>query len=314
MTIAARLDGVSKAFGRGDQRKVAVDSLSLTIPDSSIFGIIGRNGAGKTTTLRMLTGILTPDSGDVHVLGGLDPTNCRHRIGYLPEEKGLYRKMRVSELAVYFGRLRGLPKADARTRAGELLTVFELDAVARQRIDTLSKGMGQKLQLACTLIHDPDLLVLDEPFSGLDPVNIERLQQLITERREAGRCVVLSTHIMEQAERLCDAVALLDNGRLAIEGSIEAVTGADSQRLMATLSSAPPVIDANDRHRLGLLDVRQRGQQLELRLAPSTDPQTVIAWLNDTASIRDLAVGRRSLQDVFVDLTGADQRDQRSDS
>lgn len=302
---AARIDSVSKAFGSGKARKVAVHELSLSIPHGSVYGVIGRNGAGKTTTLRMLTGILAPDSGEVRILDGCDPRKARDRIGYLPEEKGLYRKMRTLDLAIYFGRLKGLSKADARQRANELLAVFELAEVASNRADTLSKGMGQKLQLACTLMHDPELLVLDEPFSGLDPVNIERLQQLIIERRDAGRCVVLSTHIMEQAERLCDAVALIDRGELAIEGPLATVTGSDQQRLMVTFDDAPPELSDTEKAAIGVLDLTRRGQQMELNLKPGTLNQDVIAWLNARATIRSLSVGRRSLQDVFVELTDA---------
>lgn len=301
--VAAALAGVSKAFGSGLQRKQAVRELTLAIPNGCIFGVIGRNGAGKTTTLRMLTGILAPDSGQAEVLDGCSPTQVRHRIGYLPEEKGLYRKMRVADLAEYFGRLKGLTKRDARTRAHDLLETFELDSVASDRVDTLSKGMGQKLQLACTLIHDPELLVLDEPFSGLDPVNIERLQAMIVERRQRGLCVVLSTHIMEQAERLCDAAALIDDGKLAAEGSIAQLTASDQKRLMVTFAGELPVLDVDQQARLGLSDLRRRGQQLEIILNSNANDRSVIAWLNQQAEIRQLEADARSLQDVFVELT-----------
>ena len=198
---AIELSGVRKVFAN----VVAVDNLSLEVQAGSIYGFLGPNGAGKSTTIRMLTGILRASEGVIRVLDQ-DPGEVKRQLGYLPEEKGLYKKMRVKELIQYFGRLKGLESKVAEQKCEELLKKFELDKWADQKCESLSKGMGQKVQIIATLIHDPELIVLDEPFSGLDPVSIELVREIILELKRTGRTVVFSTHMMEQAEQLCDSV------------------------------------------------------------------------------------------------------------
>ena len=190
---AIELSGVRKVFAN----VVAVDNLSLEVQAGSIYGFLGPNGAGKSTTIRMLTGILRASEGVIRVLDR-DPGEVKRQLGYLPEEKGLYKKMRVKELIQYFGRLKGLDSKVAGQKCEELLKKFGLDEWADQKCESLSKGMGQKVQIIATLIHDPELIVLDEPFSGLDPVSIELVREIILELKRTGRTVVFSTHMMEQ--------------------------------------------------------------------------------------------------------------------
>lgn len=291
--IAASLHGVSKAFAG----TIAVDNVSLDVPAGSVFGVIGRNGAGKSTSLRILLGIVAPDSGSASVLGGLDPRHNKNQLGYLPEERGLYRKMRVADVAVYFGRLKGMNRSDARRRASELLDRFELSAQSRNKVETLSKGMAQKLQLICTLIHEPVLLVLDEPFSGLDPVNINLVQTVIREHQRSGSTVILSTHIMEQAERLCDEVALIDAGRVRLSGSIGQVTAADERRVRVAFDGPP--IDFTTLP--GVISSQLQGNgEVELTTTKGADAKVLIEHLNHAVTLREFRLGRQSLQDVFL--------------
>ncbi len=293
---AASLDNVCKTFAG----KLAVDNVSLSVPTGCVFGVIGRNGAGKSTSLRILLGILAPDSGSASVLGGLDPRQAKNQLGYLPEERGLYRKMRVAEVAVYFGRLKGMSRSDARQRASRLLDRFELAAQTTSKVETLSKGMAQKLQLISTLMHEPALLVLDEPFSGLDPVNINLVETVIDEHRRAGSTVILSTHIMDQAERLCDEVVLIDEGRVRLGGSIESITSAD-KRCVRIVFSGPSI----DFDRLpGIVSSKRHGNtEADLTMSENADPTALINLLNEAVTLQEFRLGRQSLQDVFLQHT-----------
>ena len=216
MPHALTLEGVTKRFGT----VTAVDDVSLQIPRGSIYGFLGQNGAGKTTTIRMIMSILYPDSGRIQVLGQDHAEAVKDRLGYLPEEKGLYKKMTTSEILTYFGRLKGMSSRDAKTKGRELLTRFGLGEWIDQRCEALSKGMGQKVQVLGTLIHEPELVILDEPFSGLDPINVEVMRDVILEMKNDGRTVIFSTHIMEQAEKICDSIFLIHKGCKVLDGSL----------------------------------------------------------------------------------------------
>lgn len=293
---AASLENVSKAFAG----KPAVDNVSLAVPAGAVFGVIGRNGAGKSTSLRILLGILAPDSGNASVLGGLDPRHAKNQLGYLPEERGLYRKMRVAEVAMYFGRLKGMNRIDARQRAAGLLDRFELQAQGRSKVETLSKGMAQKLQLICTLMHEPALLVLDEPFSGLDPVNINLVQTVIAEHRRAGSTVILSTHIMDQAERLCDEVVLIDEGRVRLSGSIDEITAADERRIRVVFTG--PAVEFSKLPGVASSQLQSNGE-VEIAMTEDADPKALIDRLNEAVALQEFRFGRQSLQDVFLAQT-----------
>lgn len=216
MQHALILDRVTKRFGTF----TAVDELSLQVPKGCIYGFLGQNGAGKTTTIRMVMSIFHPDSGSLSVLGEPDAQRVKDRLGYLPEEKGLYKKMKTAELVAYFGKLKGMASSTANLRARELLTRYGLGDWLDKRCEAMSKGMGQKVQILGTIIHDPELVILDEPFSGLDPVNQQALEAMIRGLAERGATVVFSTHVMQHAERLCDQVVLLARGRKAFDGTV----------------------------------------------------------------------------------------------
>ena len=288
---AIELSGVRKVFAN----VVAVDNLSLEVQAGSIYGFLGPNGAGKSTTIRMLTGILRASEGVIRVLDR-DPGEVKRQLGYLPEEKGLYKKMRVKELIQYFGRLKGLESKVAEQKCEELLKKFELDKWADQKCESLSKGMGQKVQIIATLIHDPELIVLDEPFSGLDPVSIELVREIILELKRTGRTVVFSTHMMEQAEQLCDSVLLINRGQKVIDGftnEVRAEAG-DTLRLDyegdgSILKSLPGVVRLND-----------AGKHAELTLAPQADTQKLLALLIGKITITRFDISSASLHEVFV--------------
>lgn len=202
---------------------LALRGVTMTVKAGEVFGLLGPNGAGKTTLIRILMDIIRPDSGSIFLFGRPFHRRQLDRVGYLPEERGLYRKRKVLEVMVYFACLRGLSRAEARTRALEWLDKVGLPEVADLKVERLSKGMSQKVQIASTLMIDPELCILDEPFSGLDPVNLRLIQDLIRERRAAGRCVILSTHQMNLVETLCDRVALIHHGELQLYGEVDEI-------------------------------------------------------------------------------------------
>ena len=214
--LALTLSGVTKHFGGWDQ----LNGLPALAPRGTIYGFIGPNGAGKTTTIRMIMSIIYPDSGEIRVLGHPNAEAIKDRLGYLPEEKGLYKKMKAAEILTYFGRLKGMPAKAARTRAVDLLQRFGLGDWVDAKCEALSKGMGQKVQILGTLIHEPELVILDEPFSGLDPVNVEVVRELILEMKREGRTVIFSTHVMEQAEQTCDSILMIDHGQKVLDGTL----------------------------------------------------------------------------------------------
>jgi ABC-2 type transport system ATP-binding protein len=289
---AVALEEVRKGFAH----VTAVDGISATVPRGSIYGVLGPNGAGKTTTLRMIVGILRPDTGRVTVLGETDPAAIKRRLGYLPEEKGLYKKMRLVELVSYFGRLKGMSRLEARTEAEAMLERFGLADRRRERCETLSKGMGQKVQIIATLIHRPELIVLDEPFSGLDPVNVELVRELILAQKQANRTVLISTHVMEQAEQICDALMLINRGRKVLDGTLSDIrTGAEATLILdydgdgSVLRTLPGVTRVND-----------AGRHAELSLARDADTDAILSALVGRLHVRRFDTREASLHEIFV--------------
>ena len=290
------LNGVTKRFGK----LVAVDHISLRIPRGSIYGLLGPNGSGKTTTIRMIMSIILPDEGSLSVLGSSNPMAVKDRLGYLPEEKGLYKKMKAGEILAYFGRLKGLSRYDANRRARELLERYGLGEWVKKRCEALSKGMAQKVQVLGTLIHEPELVILDEPFSGLDPVNVEMIREVILQIKREGRTVIFSTHVMEQAEQICDSIVLIDHGKKIIDGPLMEVRKTGDQAIRidydgdgAVLHSVPGVRRIND-----------AGKTVELFLEPGRDPQDVLRELVDKVTIRCFDLREPSLHEVFVRAVG----------
>jgi ABC-2 type transport system ATP-binding protein len=232
MTPILELRNVRKAYGNF----VAVNDVSMAVPAGSIFGLLGPNGAGKTSTIRMIMNITAPDSGEVMVFGHPRTAEDLRRIGYLPEERGLYRKMTVMDQLVFLGEIRGLRGPKLISDIQQWLERVELTQWSKRKIEELSKGMQQKVQLIGTVLHQPDLLILDEPFSGLDPLNQELFRDLLTDYRSQGKSVVLSTHGMELAERMCDHICLISHGRAVLDGELKAIkrqVGGNNYRLVA---------------------------------------------------------------------------------
>ena len=298
---AITLENVQKRFGD----KVAVDGLSLAVPAGCIYGFLGPNGAGKTTTLRMILGIFFADEGSVTVLGHSDPTSVKERIGYLPEERGLYEKMRLADLLAYFAELKGIPRNAARRKSLQLLDQFGLGDWSDKRCQALSKGMAQKVQILGTLIHEPELVILDEPFSGLDPVNRDLMRDTILQLKKDGKSVIFSTHIMEQAEQICDYVLLIDNGVKVLDGSLSDVrsTGGRAVRLDydgdgSKLSGLPGISGIND-----------SGKQAELFLEEAVDAQLVLRALIEAGiRVRRFDLTELSLHEIFIRAVNGDAR------
>lgn len=215
--LSVEATGLTKYFGAYQ----AVDNVSLEVPTGSIYGVLGPNGAGKTTSLRMMLGVIDPDAGTSRLLGGHKPQSVRHRIGYLPEERGLYPGMKAREAIAFMGALRGLDWSEGRRRAAIFMTELGLERVIDEKIRKMSKGMAQMVQLIGSIVHSPDLIVLDEPFSGLDPVNQERLEMIVRRERDRGATILFSTHVMAHAERLCDRLAIIARSQRRFEGTVD---------------------------------------------------------------------------------------------
>jgi len=299
VTDALVLDGITKRFGRF----TAVDGFSLRLPAGQVLGFLGPNGAGKTTTLRMVMSILYPDAGTLHVLGHPNAAEVKDRIGYLPEERGLYRKMTVQETLEYFGHLKGLRGAELHRRVVEGLERVGLSDWRRKRVEALSKGMSQKLQFVSAVLHRPELVILDEPFAGLDPLNVDLLERLLTELRQAGTTVIFSTHQMNQAERLCDRIVLIHRGRKVIEGTVQAVRDTFAARIVVIdgtgdlqpLARAPGVVSA-----------QITAHHVRLEIGPETDPHRLLEEALRQARITRYEIQRPDLQEIFVRLVGGD--------
>jgi ABC-2 type transport system ATP-binding protein len=293
---ALEAQGLVKHFGA----KRAVDGVSLAVPRSSIFGLLGPNGAGKTTTLRMLLGIIDPDEGERRLLGRSRPLEAASEVGYLPEERGLYPAMTAREAIAFMGALRGLPIREGRARAEAMLAERGLADWTQKPIRTLSKGMAQTVQLLGTLVHRPRLIVLDEPFSGLDAINQEKLEALIRAEAEAGATVIFSTHVIAHAERLCERIAIVANGRVAFEGAVDAAR--DRLRPIVRLRTR----QADGPWRAALpADARLHGREWRFEL-PEGGPEPLLrALLEGQAGIETLSIERPGLHDAFVAIAGS---------
>ena len=299
MNEALVLSDVTKRFGTF----TAVDRLSLRAAAGEVVGFLGPNGAGKTTTLRMVMSILYPDSGRVEVLGASNALDVKDRIGYLPEERGLYRKMTVDKTLRYFGRLKGIGRRALRERIGEALERVGLADWRYKRVEALSKGMQQKLQFVSTILHKPELLILDEPFSGLDPLNLELLKEMILEMRQSGVTVIFSTHQMDQAQRLCDRIVLINRGHILIEGAMSEIRSRFATPMVA--------LDGDgDLERLakcaGVERAQISGGHARLELTPDADPQTILREAVDIARISRFEIHQPDLHEIFVKLVGDD--------
>ena len=293
---AIEISGLCKSFGA----KRAVDGLDLVVSAGELCGFIGPNGAGKTTTIRMVLSILFPDAGRLAVLGKESALESRDQIGYLPEERGLYRKMRVAELLQYVGRLKGLRGPGLRGRVADWLERVGLADCARKRCEELSKGMQQKVQFVATVLHQPDLLILDEPFSGLDPVNMRLLRDLFLAEHARGCTIVFSTHVMHQAEQLCERIVMLHRGRKVLDGSLAALRAQHAPSAVVFEPSLPGADPAPLAALEGVTSVRPRDGAYELGLEDGADPAAVIRQATAAVPAARVEVLRPSLEDIFV--------------
>jgi ABC-2 type transport system ATP-binding protein len=299
MSFTLELDHVSKAF----DEFVAVDDLSFNIPEGEIFGLLGPNGAGKTSTIRMMIGITAPDSGAVRVFGK-SLTGDRvsrgllNRVGYLPEERGLYKKMKIIENLVFLARLKGISVAEATRRAQRWLERLELGGWSNSKIEELSKGMQQKVQFIAAVIHEPDFMILDEPFSGLDPASSLILKDALLELKKQGKTILFSTHRMDTVERLCDSICLVDHGRSVLLGNLREIR-ASYGRSSIQLEYEGVVPQLGDRSQVA--SSNDFGNYVELRLAAGVDPQKFLKATMGSAKIRRFEMVEPSLEEIFLD-------------
>ncbi|MBS1903169.1 MAG: ATP-binding cassette domain-containing protein [Bacteroidetes bacterium] len=292
---------VSKRYGRS----IAVDSVSFEIPSGCIFGLLGPNGAGKTSTIRMLNLITLPDSGEIELFGEAQRLEHQNRIGYMPEERGLYRKLPVREQLEYLGALRGLSKATLRTSIDYWLERFEIQGWAKKKTGELSKGMQQKLQFITTLLHDPDLYILDEPLSGLDPINAEIINEIILELRSKGKTIILSTHRMEQVEQLCDEIALMNLGRIVVRGGLREVKQRSNKRMVRLIFAGPDgfVIPLETK---GVRVVERHPNELLLQLLEGTSGRDVLSYLTTVTEVVTWQTIETPLKEIFLEaVTGS---------
>lgn len=277
----------------------AVDGIDLTIKKGSIFGILGPNGAGKTTTLRMLLGIIDPDEGERFLLGSSDPISKSHQVGYLPEERGLYQSMKAFDAIAFMGALRGLPLAEGRKRGRQMMEDHGLGDAVDKQIRQLSKGMAQTVQLLGTIVHEPDLIILDEPFSGLDALNQGKLERLIRGQADRGVTVIFSTHVIAHAERLCEEIAIVANGKIPFTGKVS--TARDRLRPQVHLETRD--IDGPWRSAIPE-DCEPLGHNWHFTLPESGVEPLLRALIEGDAGIQSLSIERPGLHDAFVHIAG----------
>ncbi len=284
--------GICKSYGEHQ----AVQPLDLLIPEGTVYGLLGPNGAGKTTTIRMLMDILAPDEGSIQLFGKPMGPEARDRIGYLPEERGLYPKMKVVDVLSFLAAIHGVSRSVSRPRIEHWLERMELSEWKDKKVQELSKGMQQKLQFVATILHDPDLVILDEPFSGLDPINVNLVKDILLELTRAGKTLIFSTHIMEQAEKLCESICLINKGYKVLDGQLSEIkkTFSKNSVILSYEGSGDfldhPSVDRKDDY----------GQYVEVRLAEGADPQELLQHAAASARITRFEVVHPTLNDIFI--------------
>jgi ABC-2 type transport system ATP-binding protein len=295
--ISVQVSAICKSFNATE----AVKDLSFAVPAGSIYGLLGPNGAGKTTTIRMLLDIIIPDSGTVQLFGAPFQRAALLRVGYLPEERGLYKRMKVSDVLVFLGMLRGLERGPSEARTAQWMERLEMTGWESKKVEELSKGMQQKVQFAAALLHDPDLVILDEPFAGLDPVNTAMLKDVMLELKREGKTIIFSTHRMEQVEKLCESICLVNRGERVLEGNLREIRRGFGRNTILTevegdwrfIGQFPGVREAVD-----------TGNQVEIKLLPTADPQQVLAALIARLRVNRFEVTEPSLEQIFIRSVG----------
>ncbi len=297
-----KLVNIRKAYGEN----VAVDNLSLSVPKGSIYGIIGPNGAGKTTTIRMIMDIIAPDAGDILINGGKVTGEFKNNVGYLPEERGLYRKMTLEEVIVFFAELKGFPKSRTLELIGGWLEKMSLSDYRKKKVEELSKGMQQKLQFITTVIHQPEMIILDELFSGLDPLNIELIKDILMEEKRNGITILFSTHVMEQAEKLCDFICLINKGQKVLDGKLADVKAKFGSN---TLQVDMEGDGAFSREIPGVEEMIEFNNYIELKITPDADTQEILRRLAEKVKIRRFEIMEPSLYEIFIKVARIDPRE-----
>jgi ABC-2 type transport system ATP-binding protein len=281
----------------------AVDGVSFTVSQGTITGLLGRNGAGKTTTIRMITGIFMPDAGTIDWLGSQNGTPFRDRIGYLPEERGLYKQMKIVELLLFLAEIKGSRPADVRPHIDKWLERFELTDKRDAKVEELSKGNQQKVQLIATLLHDPDLIILDEPQSGLDPVNMVLVRNLLRDLKAEGKTILLSTHMMAEAEKMADEIILIHRGRVVLDGDVNAVRSSFGKNTLHV------EYDGDGAFLRDLPEVKRatiQNNAAELSLIEGGDPQNILQAAMSRLRIRKFELALPSLEEIFIEKVGTE--------
>jgi ABC-2 type transport system ATP-binding protein len=290
------LDRISKAY----DTKIAVHDLSLRIDPGTMFGLLGPNGAGKTSSIRMMIGVTLPDSGTVNLFGVPFTRKALARVGYLPEERGLYKKMKVIDQLVFMGQLHGLDKATANTRARQWAERLQIAESIEKRTEELSKGMQQKIQFIATLLHDPDLIIMDEPFSGLDPVNAILLQDTLLELKKQGKAILFSTHRMDQVEKLCDAISLVNRGTVVLSGTMREVKSRYERNRVIVEFEGDDSFLAHE----SIAGFKNYAGHAEVKLKDGADAQTLLREAIGKARINKFELVEPSLEDIFIQTVG----------
>jgi len=281
--------------------KRAVEDLSFSVNPGEILGLIGPNGAGKSSTIKIILDFMKPDSGEVKIFGQQMEEACKNQIGYLPEEKGLYKKLTAIDLILYFASLKGMDKSSAKEKADVLLRRTGMFESRKKKIKEMSKGMGQVIQFIVTIIHDPKLIIMDEPFSGLDPVNTELMRNIVSDLRDEGKAIILSTHQMNQVEEICDRVLMVNNGSEVLYGSIEEVKARFRQH------SVQVNVEGEIGDLPGVIEKKLNKDSVELVLATDTTPQIILDRIREQGiDINRFEVKTPSLNEIFLKLAGAD--------
>ena len=294
-----KLENIRKEF----DKKVAVENLSLEVPEGVIFGIIGPNGAGKTTTIRMIMNITMPDSGRILVDDAPPAKDFKNRVGYLPEERGLYKNMTLKEIITYLAELKGYKIKNFSKTADPWLERLDLLDYKDSKVEELSKGMQQKLQFITTIIHEPEMIILDEIFSGLDPINMEKIKDIILDLKRSGKTILFSTHVMEQAEKLCDHICMISKGQKVIDGRLSDVKAQFGKNCIqidmegdgAFMSSLP-----------GVKSISEFNNYIELSLEKDTNTDVILKSICDKVSVKRFEIIEPSLYDIFIDMAKID--------
>ncbi|HKE30966.1 MAG TPA: ATP-binding cassette domain-containing protein [Candidatus Angelobacter sp.] len=280
---------------------VAVDDLSFKIEQGSVFGLLGPNGAGKTSTIRMMIGITAPDSGTVRVFGRPFDRKCLEKVGYLPEERGLYRKMKMLDQLIFLAELHNMEAVAARQKAIEWCERLEISEKLGSKVEELSKGMQQKIQFIAALLHDPDFIIMDEPFAGLDPVNVNLLKDVLLEMKKKGKTILFSTHRMDQVEKLCDSICLINRGKAVIQGDLKRVKAQYGKNNVQIGYEGNG--DFLQRNAL-VSSFNDYGNYVEVRLAPGADPQQLLRMVADHSRVNRFELMEPSLEEIFIEMVG----------